>query len=89
MKFPSETAKLLSESLCAQIEDIYAPASPIPTDLPTLSDLPDEGRGYGALPDLWSLVAAGSTRLASPPMMGHMDTAPHPVAALSDAVVSA
>jgi glutamate/tyrosine decarboxylase-like PLP-dependent enzyme len=89
MKFPSETAKSLSESLCAQIEDIYAPASPIPTDLPTLPDLPDEGRGYGALPDLWSLVAAGSTRLASPLMMGHMDTAPHPVAALSDAVVSA
>jgi len=89
VKLPKEVARLLTESLCDQVTEIYAPACPIPTNLPVLPGLPDQGRGYEALPDLWSLVVAGSSRLASPLMMGHMDTAPHPVAALSDAVVSA
>ncbi len=79
----------MAENLCDQVNEIYAPASPIPTNVPVLPDLPEEGRGHEALPELWSLVVAGSSRLASPLMMGHMDTAPHPVAALSDAVVSA
>ncbi len=89
MKLPMEVAQLLTESLCDQIKEIYTPANPIPTSLPALPQWSDEGRGYEALPDLWSLVVSGSSRLGSPEMMGHMDTAPHPVAALSDAVVSA
>lgn len=89
MKLSKEVARLLTESLCDQVTEIYAPVSPIPANLPALPGLPDQGRGYESLPELWSLVVAGSSRLASSLMMGHMDTSPHPVAALSDAVVSA
>ena len=89
MKLSEEASRLLSESLCDQLENIYAHGRPIPRELPVLPDFPKEGRGYRSLPELWSLVVAGSARLASPVMMGHMDTAPHPAAALSDAIVSA
>ena len=42
-----------------------------------------------ALPGLWQEIVERSTRRAEPTMLGHMDTAPHPVAALTDCVVSA
>lgn len=55
-------------------------------DLPSISSA---GQGLSAAPELWRLVAEGSAKLGSALMMGHMDTAPHPIAALSDALVSA
>ncbi len=56
------------------------------TDLPAI---PETGIGVSGLPDLWKLIADQSARLASPWMTGNMDTAPHPVAALTQALVAA
>ena len=50
--------------------------------------VPDEGTGLDALPEIWAEMVEHSAKLASPWCMGHMDTAPHPAAALTDAVVS-
>ena len=51
--------------------------------------IPDEGHGFEGLAETFRSVVAGSARLAPPTMMGHMDTAPHPAAAFTDALVSA
>ena len=50
--------------------------------------VPDQGVGLDALPGMWDEMVEHSARLASPWAMGHMDTAPHPAAALTDALVS-
>ena len=89
MRLSKKTARRLALEMCEQFDEIYRPVGPIPTSLPELPEVPVEARGYDVLPELWSLVVAGSSRLASPLMMGHMDSAPHPAAALSDAIVSA
>ena len=54
-----------------------------------LRPLRAQGEGLEALPALWAEVVEHSAKLASPWAMGHMDTAPHPAAALTDSVVSA
>lgn len=89
MQPTKETMRRLAASLCDQFEAIDRPESRGPVPAPDLPGVPEEGRGYDALPELWSLVVAGSANLAAPMTMAHMDTAPHPAAALSDAVVSA
>ncbi len=50
--------------------------------------VPEKGGGLDVLPELWAEIVEHSAKLASPWAMGHMDTAPHPAAALTDAVVS-
>lgn len=50
--------------------------------------VPDKGGGLDVLPEVWAEMVEHSAKLASPWAMGHMDTAPHPAAALTDAVVS-
>lgn len=50
--------------------------------------IPDKGAGIDILPEVWAEIVEHSAKLASPWAMGHMDTAPHPAAALTDAVVS-
>jgi glutamate/tyrosine decarboxylase-like PLP-dependent enzyme len=79
----------LCEALLGELELVYSATRPIPAavaDPPPLSDL---GLGMDALPDLWASIREDSSKLAAPQMMGHMDTAPHPAAALTDALVSA
>ena len=48
----------------------------------------NKGRGLDILPEMWQEMVYHSAKLSSPDAMGHMDTAPHPVAALTDALVS-
>ncbi len=81
----------LVDSLAARLEQIYRAGRPMPEReaVTIAAGLPDEGLGIEALPALWEQIAAGGTKLASPWMLGHMDTAPHPAAALTDALVSA
>jgi len=79
----------LCHELNGSLKSIYQSNRPIPANLPELAPIPDDGLGMPALPELWSQLIDGSTKLASPNMIGHMDTAPHPAAALSDAIVSA
>ena len=77
----------LLPQLGAALQRAYSHGVPIgkSTALPGISD---DGIGTAQLPELWQMIVDGSTRLASPWMIGHMDTAPHPVAALTDALVS-
>jgi len=89
MELGEEELALLSDALMKSLKTIYDSDRPIPDILPELTPIQTEGLGMTALPDLWSQIIDGSTKLASPNMMGHMDTAPHPAAALSDGIVSA
>lgn len=81
----------LAEALAVRLEQAYRAERPIPEKdaVPVPAGLPEAGLGMQALPALWAQIAAGATKLASPWMLGHMDTAPHPAAALTDALVSA
>ena len=77
------------EALSATLDALYGRANPMPTGAgPDSLVIPETGIGAGRVGELWAAVAAQSTALASPWMMGHMDTAAHPIAALTDAVVS-
>lgn len=89
MKLVEEDLTLLSDALVKSLKAIYDSTRPIPESVSEPAAIPAEGLGMAALPKLWSDVIDGSTKLASPNMMGHMDTAPHPAAALSDAIISA
>ncbi len=89
MKLDEKELSHLSNALVDALKTIYQPDRSIPDNLPEITSIPLNGLGMTALPELWSRVIDGSTKLASPNMMGHMDTAPHTAAALSDAVVSA
>ena len=76
-------------ALTNRLADAYRDVAPIPAPGAPLPEIPQIGRGYSELPALWDRIAAGSTRLGSPRMIGHMDHAPHPAAAFTDAMVSA
>ncbi len=54
-----------------------------------IAPLPQQGNGFDGFRKLLADYSAASCALASPAMIGHMDTAPHPLAAYADAVVSA
>ena len=74
------------------IEQVFARTSLQPdTDLAefTLDALPRDGIGYDGFASHYRAIASASAGLAAPNMMGHMDTAPHPVAVYADALVSA
>ena len=81
--------KDLIEALCEQLFAIYAARDPIATVTTGPWAVPVHGRGLAALPALWAEIVEGSSHLAAPEMMGHMDSAPHPAAVLTDALVSA
>ena len=81
--------KDLAVALCEQLFAIYGAQDPIAVLAGDPRALPARGRGLAALPALWAEIVAGSSHLAAPGMMGHMDSAPHPAAALTDALVSA
>ena len=80
----------LTEALTGRLEAVYRAERPMPgaDAVAAPAGLPDEGLGMEALPALWTQITEGATKLASPWMLGHMDTAPHPAAALTDALVS-
>ncbi|MBC8036175.1 MAG: aminotransferase class V-fold PLP-dependent enzyme [Rhizobiales bacterium] len=77
----SEIARLVSR--------VYEEQRPLPPERAELPAVPEIGAGISGLPALWRLIADQSAQLASPWMTGNMDTAPHPVAALTQALVAA
>lgn len=79
----------LGPALIDILSDLEGDPAPVPTTVPALPEIAPEGLGLDAVPDLWRLLVEGGAKLGSGLMMGHMDTAPHPVAVLSDALVSA
>ena len=84
-----DLAESLSRALAESLAEVYGARRPMPESPAPVAGIPEEGLGAAALPDLWHRIVAGGTKLASPWMFGHMDTAPHPAAALTDALVSA
>lgn len=80
---------LLSTGLAPVLASLLSDSPPIPAAHHDLPPITEAGQGADALPELWRMVAAGSAKLGSGLMMGHMDTGPHPIAVMSDALVSA
>lgn len=79
----------LIDALAERLRRVYAAERPIPAAVPKALAIPDQGVGWDGLPALWDRQIEGGAKLASPWMIGHMDTAPHPAAALTEAVVTA
>ena len=71
------------------IEGVYARQNLNPQSTLSLQALPEQGGGMQSFESSLAAFASTSAGLAAPTMIGHMDTAPHPIAAFTDAVVSA
>lgn len=71
------------------IESIYSRQNLKPGSTLALQALPERGGGIKSFESSLAAFASTSAGLAAPTMIGHMDTAPHPIAAYTDAVVSA
>jgi L-2,4-diaminobutyrate decarboxylase len=84
-----EVLEDLGNNLATLLGEVYQPVRPMPEAIPPLPALPRVGGGAGVLPELWRTLLEGSARLGSPLMSGHMDTAPHPFAVFTQAIVSA
>jgi len=87
--FEIEELSGLSTALGQEIERAYAIATPMAATLTKLPDITAKGVSLTGLPQLWRQIVDQSAHLASPWMSGHMDTAPHPAAALTQALVAA
>lgn len=81
-------ADSLVRGLADQLLALSAPDREIIGKATEVAPIPDVGLGIGAAPELWRQVSAGSTMLSCPGMIGHLNTAPHFVASLTDALVS-
>jgi glutamate/tyrosine decarboxylase-like PLP-dependent enzyme len=81
----------LAATLANALKAAYAADPPVPSlgDDASRLAVPSEGRGDGCLADLLGHIVDGSAHLASLSMIGHMDTAPDPIAVIADAVASA
>ena len=79
----------LGHEIARLVSQVYAEQRPLPRERSDLPPVPEQGIGVSGLPGLWQMIADQSARLASPWMTGHMDTAPHPAAALTQALVAA
>lgn len=87
--FDVKTLPALASDLAREIGRVYEASVPMPTAAGAIPAIPRTGRGMARLPELWSMIADRSAHLASPWMSGHMDTAPHPAAALTASLVAA
>ncbi|KKJ75967.1 hypothetical protein WH95_15495 [Kiloniella litopenaei] len=79
----------LAEEVGGILQSLFHAVRPMPGGVDLLPLVPSVGEGAGALPKLWHLILENATRLDSPLMSGHMDTAPHPYAVLTQTIVSA
>ena len=85
----TQDLKFLFEELFAHVSDIETAKRPFPETIEDIPRISRSGLDPKALPELWTLIAEGATQLGSPLMSGHMDTAPHPYAVLTNTLVSA
>jgi glutamate/tyrosine decarboxylase-like PLP-dependent enzyme len=74
--------------LADRLDDVLAASRPLPLVIPDPAAIPERGLGIDALNTLWDEIVTGSAMLGSPGMIGHMNTAPHLIASLTDALVS-
>ena len=87
--FPKDVIEGLSEALSNALQRAYATDRPIPDGETVLPPIPETASTADQMAALWHLIVDGSAHLASPWMSGHMDTAPHPAAAMTQALVAA
>lgn len=85
---PNDLAPLV-QALSDLIADVSSAKRPIPASVPPVAEVPQHGRAAEKLPEIWQMIADGAAQLGTPFMSGHMDTAPHPYAALTSALVAA
>ena len=78
----------IAKDLLREMKRVYEATTPLPANVRSIPPIPKIGIGMARLPELWSLIVDSSSRLASPWMSGHMDTAPHPAAALTQSLVA-
>lgn len=79
----------VGELATAMLRQVYESAQLVPSTSPEIRAIPDDGEGIGGLVDVFQSIVRGSAGLAAPGAMGHMDTAPHPAAAFTEALVCA
>ncbi len=79
----------LSRHWVEAIISAYKHERPMPKTGLQLPKISAKGSGTDSLPNLWQMIVDGSAHLATPQMSGHMDTAPHPIAAMTNGLVSA
>ena len=84
--FPFDQAGAIAAEL---LQSVYSTSRFYPAAQPVLAPLPKEQTGIAGFSNALQQVVEGSAALATPMMLGHMDTSPHPAAAFADAVVSA
>lgn len=86
--YTADQLRELLSSLADRLAETISPSRPLPGAIPTPASIPEVGLGITALNDLWSEIVSGSAMLGCPGMIGHMNTAPDPIASLTDALVS-
>jgi len=86
--YTADRLRELLSSLAERLAATISPSRPLPEAVPTPASIPEVGLGITALNDLWSEIVSGSAMLGCPGMIGHMNTAPDPIASLTDALVS-
>jgi len=89
MQFDHSDFKEVAQITASVVESIYARQNLNPDSTLDLQPLPEQGSGMEGFKSSLAAFASTSAGLAAPTMIGHMDTAPHPIAAFTDAVVSA
>ncbi len=89
LEFDLAALPAIGPELLREIIRIYETSVPLPSAGRAIPPVPKVGLGMARLPELWSLIVDSSSKLASPWMSGHMDTAPHPAAALTQSLVAA
>jgi glutamate/tyrosine decarboxylase-like PLP-dependent enzyme len=87
--FDADAIGGLAGDLGREIARVYSAAVPMPVAGERLPPIPAKGLSMAGLPDLWRLIVDQSAHLATPWMSGHMDTAPHPAAALTQGLIAA
>ncbi len=88
-EFNTDEIAELSRHWVKAVISAYKQEQPMPNAGLQLPEIPAMGSGSKSVPQLWQMIVDGSAHLATPQMSGHMDTAPHPIAAMTNGLVSA
>lgn len=79
----------LGQEWVTLIDAAYSPSRIFPDHADALPDIPEHGPGAAEAPHLWTRLLNEATQLAAPGMSGHMDTAPHPIAVMTQGLLAA
>ncbi len=86
--FEIDGISAVGPALIAEILRAYRSTRPMPGQNEPPLEIPENGCGLAGMPAIWRTITEQSAHLATPWMSGHMDTAPHPAAALTQGLVA-